>query len=78
MVGAFLGLLHLLWSVLVATGVAQVLMDFVFSLHFLNNPFTVSAFDWVKALGLVLLTFVIGYCFGWFLTMLWNSLHKHQ
>lgn len=74
--GVFLGLFHLLWAVLVATGIAQPMMDLIFKLHFLNNPFTLTEFDALLALGLVVLTFVVGYILGLVLALLWNSLHK--
>ncbi|MBI4994682.1 hypothetical protein HZC21_03495 [Candidatus Peregrinibacteria bacterium] len=74
--GTFLGLFHLLWSILVAVGVAQWWMDFVLKLHFLNNPFAIAQFDWIFALGLVVMTFVVGYVLGWILAWLWNSMHK--
>lgn len=74
--GTFFGLWHLVWSILVAVGVAQRLMDLVFKLHFLNNPFTLAQFDWLLALGLVVMTFIVGYILGWILAWLWNSMHK--
>ncbi len=73
--GSFLGLLHLLWSVLVATGLSQALLDFIFKLHFLNNPFTLQSFDVGTAALLVVMTAVIGYIVGWFLAFLWNKFH---
>lgn len=47
-VGGVLGLLlggwHLLWSLLVALGVAQPLVNFVFWLHFMSPPLVVQTF----------------------------------
>ena len=63
--GTLLGAFHLLWAILVATGVAQPLMNWVFSLHFLNNPYQVGAFDIGTAATLVIFTFVVGYVVGW-------------
>jgi hypothetical protein len=74
--GTFLGGFHLLWSLLVAGGYAQSLLDFVYRIHFLNNPFTVGTFDAKTALILVLFTAVCGYVFGWVLSMLWNRINK--
>ena len=73
--GTFLGTLHLIWAILVATGIAQPLMDFVFKLHFLNNPHRVGQFEIVTALELILVTFIIGYIAGWFLSFLWEKVH---
>ncbi len=74
-VAAFFGLTHLSWAILVAIGLAQTLQDFVFSIHFLNNPFTVGSFDPVKALVLVGVTSLVGYVVGWVIAVLWNKMH---
>ena len=50
--GSFLGLLHLLWSVLVALGFAQPFLDFIFWLHMIKNPFQVEGFALGRALSL--------------------------
>jgi hypothetical protein len=73
-VGAFAGLIHLLWVVLVAVGVAQAFLDWIYGLHFLSNPFRVAAFNLGTAVILVLVTFVLGYIFGWIFTAIWNTL----
>ena len=74
--GGFLGLVHALWSILVALGFAQPLLNFIYSLHFLNNPFSVSSFDLSKALLLVVVTFIVGYVAGWVFTTIWNMIIK--
>lgn len=74
--GALAALWHLLWSVFVALGFAQPWTDFVFSIHFLNNPFTVSAFSLVTALTLIIVTGILGYIFGWVFAYVWNWSHK--
>ena len=61
LIGGFsLASLHLIWIVLILLGWAQPLMDFVFKLHMLNSPFQVQPFQWVFALGLLMLTFTAG------------------
>lgn len=77
-VGAFVGGLHVLWSLLVLLGLAQPFQDFVFSMHFLNNPFTVGAFSLGTAVLLVLITSVVGYLVGWVLAAIWNRVHRPQ
>lgn len=73
-VGAFFGLMHAGWSVLVWLGLAQMLMDRIFALHFLNNPFNVLSFDLTTAAILVVVTFVVGFILGWIFTYIWNQL----
>lgn len=73
--GSLLGLWHLAWAALVATGVAQWLMDWVFRLHFIQPPYVVSAFKLNYAIGLIVITSVLGYTFGWVGGALWNWVH---
>ena len=75
-VGIFAALIHLVWSVLVMVGLAKPYLDFILGLHFLNNPYTVSAFNITKAAMLVAITFVLGYLMGWVFAIIWNRLHK--
>ncbi len=74
--GSFMGLMHLAWSVMVAAGSAQALLDLVFHFHFLNNPLVVGAFSVRTAVILIALTFLVGYVVGWVLAFLWNTVHK--
>ncbi len=71
-VGAFLGLWHLAWSVLVSAGLAQELLDWVFDIHMLGNPLVVMPFDMTKAVTLVLFTAAVGYVAGWVFSFIWN------
>lgn len=72
--GAFLALVHTVWSLMVAMGVAQAYLDFVFGMHFLDSPYTVGEFNLGTAIGLVAITFAVGYAAGWVFAWLWNSL----
>ena len=69
---------HMLWSLFVVTGFAQGLLDFIYSIHFLTNPFTVMDFNFVHAITLVVVTGVVGYIFGYYFSMLWNWLHNRN
>lgn len=77
-VGSFMGLMHLLWALVVLLGFAQTWLDFIFSLHFLNNPYTVTGFDLMRALMLVLVTFIVGYAGGFIFAYVWNMLLKKK
>jgi len=76
--GGFVAGIHFLWSLLVALGVAQVLLDWIFSLHFVNNPYRVHPFDLVTCVTLLIVTFIVGYLLGWISTWLWNLTVKEK
>jgi hypothetical protein len=72
--GSFIGLWHTFWSLLVLVGFAQPLLDFVFRLHMITPAYHVAAFSWANALGLIVITWAVGYVFGNVLGLLWNRL----
>jgi len=74
--GSLLGLWHVMWVVLVMTGLAQWLMDWVFRLHFIQPPYTVAAFRLTYAIGLIVITSSLGYVMGWAGGALWNWVHE--
>lgn len=74
--GIIIGALHLTWSIVVMIGLAQPFMDWIYELHFLNNPFQVQTFKLTNAFILVLVTSAIGYLLGWVSTVIWNKLIK--
>ena len=74
--GLFIGGWHLLWSVLVALGFAQPLIDFVLQLHMIDLPLTVVPFDLISAIELVLFTGVVGFGAGYVFAVLWNWAHR--
>lgn len=74
--GSFFGLMHLLWSILIALGFAQSFLNFVFNMHSLNNPYMVMPFDLMRSIGLIIITSVVGYIVGNILAMIWNKFHK--
>jgi hypothetical protein len=73
--GSLLGGLHLLWVLLVATGWAQPLMDYIFWLHYIRPVYVIEALDPLRGAGLVLLTTTIGYVVGCAFAFLWNHYH---
>lgn len=74
--GLFVGLQHAIWSVLVALGWAQPLINFIFRLHFIDTPFSLLEFDLATAAILVAVTTLVGYVAGNILAWIWNFLHN--
>jgi hypothetical protein len=73
--GGIFAAFHFLWSVLVALGIAQIVIDWIFLLHFIQPPFTIRPFDLLLAAMLVVMTFIVGYVVGYAFALLWNKLH---
>jgi hypothetical protein len=78
LVGSLLGLWHLTWSLLVASGLAQWLIDWVFRLHFIKPLYTITPFRLSLAIELIVITSALGYVIGWALGAIWNWLHHYQ
>jgi hypothetical protein len=66
----------LLWSLLVALGVAQPLIDFLFWIHFIKPIYVIEPFAFGRAGILVLVTAAIGYVTGIAFAMLWNRVRR--
>ncbi len=74
--GSLLGGMHMLWALLVASGFAQPVIDFIFWLHFIRPVWVIEGFDGGRALGLVALTGTVGYASGAVFAIVWNRLHR--
>lgn len=74
--GLFIGGWHLVWSLLIISGVAQTLLDFVFWAHMIANPYKVTGFTLSQSLILIGMTFVFGYAGGYVFAKVWNRMHK--
>ncbi|MFA5791451.1 MAG: hypothetical protein WC884_00215 [Candidatus Paceibacterota bacterium] len=75
-VGSFVGLVHLVWGIAIAFGFAQPWINFVFNIHSLNNPFTLMSFDFMRSIGLIIVTFLVGYVVGYVFATIWNKFHQ--
>lgn len=75
-VGGVLGAYHLCWALLVAAGWAQPFIDFILWLHFIKPFIVVEPFSAVRAAGLVVVTALIAYAFGWIFALIWNRMRR--
>lgn len=74
--GAFVALIHAVWSLLVAVGGAQAYVDFVFRLHMMRPFMVVLPFSIVTAIELVIVAGIVGYVIGFVLCSIWNKVIK--
>ena len=74
--GALISFCHLVWVIMVALGLAQGWLNFIFGLHFVSNPFQIETFNLGTGIALVVMTFVVGYAVGWVSTWAWNRMAK--
>ena len=75
-VGALLGGWHLLWSILVATGLGQALNDFILWAHMIHLSIVIGPFDPAASATLILVTTVFGYVIGYLGAWVWNRVHS--
>ncbi|MFH0829979.1 MAG: hypothetical protein V1887_02340 [Candidatus Aenigmatarchaeota archaeon] len=70
--GVFVALIHLFWSVLVASGIGQFWVNFMLAMHMISLPIVIGPFNALYALGLLVMTFVAGYVMGYVFALVWN------
>ncbi len=77
-VGFFLAAVHVIWALLVAIipGKLQNFLDWVFELHSLQPYWVITAFNFLNALFLVVVTFVFGYLYGYLFALIWNWISR--
>ena len=75
--GALVGGWHLCWSLLVAVGWAQPLIDFIFWIHFIQPVYVIRPFNIGIAAILVVVTSVAGFVLAYVFSLIWNRLHLH-
>lgn len=76
--GLLVGGIHAAWAGVVAAGWGQWLLDLIFTLHFIDPPYHVAAFQMTTAALLVGLTFVIGCLSGMAFASGWNILARSR
>jgi hypothetical protein len=74
--GIVIGGWHLCWSALVALGVAQPVIDFVFWMHFIRPVYVVEPFEPLRAILLVAVTTGAGFAIGAIFAMVWNAIGR--
>jgi hypothetical protein len=75
-IGGFAAAVHLVWSVIVALGWGQGLVSFIFKLHMIAPAPIVGAFNIGTAVGLIVVTGIVGYAAGFVFVTIWNKVHK--
>ena len=76
--GSAFGLWHFAWALLVAFGIAQWLIDWVFKLHFIQPVWVITAFQPVLAVALIVVTSAVGFITGWVAAAIWNWLQVER
>jgi hypothetical protein len=77
-VGAFLGIWHALWALLVWLGWGQRLIDFILWAHMIHVGYLVGPFDPLAAITLIVFTTTFGYVIGIFFAGVWNFLSRSR
>ena len=71
-----LGGLHLVWSLLVATGLGQLLYDFILWAHMIHLAVKIGPFDLTASITLVVVTMIFGYAIGYIASLVWNWMQQ--
>lgn len=73
--GMFIGGIHVIWSILVALGWAQPLINFISLAHMIQPFVTVTGFNLTSAITLIISTSLVGFVIGYILGVIWNKTH---
>lgn len=76
MFGVLMAACHLGWLVLVITGIAKIVLDWVLEMHLLTLTYSILDFNYLSALILLIMTFVVGYVFGFVFAAILNWAKK--
>jgi len=76
--GSFLALVHLVWSllILIIPNQLQTSLNWIFEIHALQPIWVITSFDFMNMVWLIIVTFIIGYIFGWIFALIANWIHK--
>ncbi len=73
-----LGGWHLMWSLLVATGLGQILYNFILWAHMVHVAVTIGPFDLTASVTLIVVTTIFGYVVGYVASLIWNKTHRRH
>ncbi len=73
---ALLGGWHLVWSILVATGLGQTLYDFILWAHMDHLNIVIGPFNLAASATLIAVTAIFGYVIGYIGAWVWNRVHS--
>ncbi len=71
-----LGGWHLVWSILVAIGLGQILYDFILWAHMIHLAVTIGPFNLAASITLIVVTAIFGYLIGYIASLVWNRMHR--
>lgn len=79
-VGLFLAFVHLVWSlaVLIIPNSLQTILNWIFDIHALEPIWKITSFNFMNMIWLLIVTFVIGYVYGWMFAIFSNWIHKNK
>ena len=75
---AMMGGLHLLWSLSVAAGWGQSILDFFFWMYFIKPIDLVEPFEPARAITLVAISSIIGFVLGSVAARVWNRIRAQM
>jgi hypothetical protein len=71
-----LGGWHVVWSILVATGLGQILYDFILWAHMIHLAVTIGPFNLAASITLIIVTAIFAYLIGYIGSLVWNRMHR--
>jgi hypothetical protein len=74
--GSLAALYHLLWVLAVALGYGQALLDWAYSMHFIDSAQFVGTANFATAIIGIIKAFVCGFITGWLFAWFWNKFAK--
>lgn len=70
--GAFVAVMHVIWSVLIALGWAQAIIDFKLGAHMISASVTVQPFNLMTSVTMIIVYAAVGWVVGHIFARVWN------